>query len=402
MTKSDTTEKPTKPENPHAQAYAGFLRNTERHRLTVINDNGLDRHLHVGAPGTGIWAWRVITWPHYLTTVGDVADGYTFSRIDDMLDFFDRAGHTDYFSDGAPSIDFRYWAEKLSRGGRDVREYSETAFIDTVRTTLEQEGDMSLEAQAEHETLTEVTRRVCLRNGIPFDEFVLEGRANRAHRLKHFGQDLPGRKFADVQIDIDPSDTDELDFFGQVVPEHSPGHRRRVLVDAARDASEDIDSARRWLQAHQDVFGQDAYWDWDLTEYKTDFLLACYAIELTVRLWREYEKTPEAEARRNPGDSYIHLEGGLVQNNPALPVFDLDVLESDAPDAAAASEALGLYGRISEHPHARVDLAEPLTALADFVRAHGLVSDVDDINTREARRALAAQPAHNASTAAKE
>ncbi len=51
------------------------------------------------------------------------------------------------------------------------------------------------------------------------------------------------------------------------------------------------------------------------------------------------------------GEPYVLVEGGLVQNNPLLPVFDLDVLETDF---------------ITVHD---VDYAEEL---ADRARAHGL------------------------------
>ena len=61
-----------------------------------------------------------MTWPGYLAVVGDIANGYVFSRIADMLDFFDSA-RRDRYSDGCPVIDLRYWAEKLC-GGSDTND----------------------------------------------------------------------------------------------------------------------------------------------------------------------------------------------------------------------------------------------------------------------------------------
>lgn len=42
-------------------------------------------------------------------------------------------------------------------------------------------------------------------------------------------------------------------------------------------------------------------------------------------------------------DQYIILEGGLVTNDPALPVFDLDLLDVENTDELWAEEAIDLY-----------------------------------------------------------
>ncbi|MCX4573236.1 MULTISPECIES: hypothetical protein [unclassified Streptomyces] len=76
----------TKPTNPYAHAYADFLRETAEHQLVVLHDDGLYRHLRIQKPGTRIWSWDITTWQSH-------------------------------YSDGAPSIDVHYWAEKLC-GGR--------------------------------------------------------------------------------------------------------------------------------------------------------------------------------------------------------------------------------------------------------------------------------------------
>ncbi|OJX65522.1 MAG: hypothetical protein BGO95_10700 [Micrococcales bacterium 73-13] len=48
-----------------------------------------------------------------------------------------------------------------------------------------------------------------------------------------------------------------------------------------------------------------------------------------------------------PGDPYVLVEGGLVQNEPILPMFDLDVLNADFivdDDLAYRARAYGLTG----------------------------------------------------------
>lgn len=237
-----------KPENPYAKTYANFLAQTENHALTVQLDDGLNRQVRVGAPDTGIWSWRVVTWSGYLATFGDIADGYLFTRTQDMIHFFDRDGHRSYYSDGAPSIDFRYWAEKLS-GGRsmEVKKF---------------DSDLFLRILTEH--------------------------------LDEDHEELSPTAIAEIREE-DPAEADRL------------MQKRRDLLEDAHLHSEDEHSAREWLRDDTEAleaFGQDAHWDWDFRDYDIHFIFACYAIDKTVQLWREYEKTPEAIEHRKPR---IHL-----------------------------------------------------------------------------------------------
>lgn len=55
------------------------------------------------------------------------------------------------------------------------------------------------------------------------------------------------------------------------------------------------------------------------------------------------------------GDDFILLEGGLVQNDPILPVFDLDILDTDVRDASTMREMGDLLIRITEHHSAATD-----------------------------------------------
>ncbi|MCI4659613.1 hypothetical protein [Cryobacterium zhongshanensis] len=367
-----------KRDNEYAGAYANFIEQTKNHVLTVGMDNGLNRQMRVGAPGTGMWSWNVITWPHYLATVGDIADGFTFSRVTDMMDFFDREGHGDYYSDGAPSIDFRYWAEKLSGGrSQEVREYSDKIFIQHVKDHLEEDEDLGTEAQDEYEKVVTVSKRVCARHGVDYDEWLTELRKSNP---------------AATYLEINEDDAEEIEFFGMPIPERSPAERSAEILEEAHRYADNEVEAHDWLRENQVTFGQDAYWDWSMKDYNVHFLFACWAIELTVRLWREYEASPEAEAHRNPGDGYVLVEGGLVQNNPALPVFDLDVLDTDAPDEETAHEVLDLYERINAHPTARIERANILVGAAKFVARHGSAADKAAVATLETAR-LAEKPA---------
>ncbi|STU51511.1 Uncharacterised protein [Klebsiella pneumoniae] len=64
-----------------------FLIDTAFHRLEIIRDDGLYRHLRMQQPETSCYYYDVITWPGYLTVTGDMGT-WTFSRIADMFDFF--------------------------------------------------------------------------------------------------------------------------------------------------------------------------------------------------------------------------------------------------------------------------------------------------------------------------
>lgn len=96
---------------------ARFARDTASHELTILHDEGLYRHLRFRASKSSEYWFDLITWPGRLAMCGDVGDGYVFSRLPDMFQFFR--------SDRRWGINPHYWAEKLGGGRRSVKEYSE-------------------------------------------------------------------------------------------------------------------------------------------------------------------------------------------------------------------------------------------------------------------------------------
>lgn len=303
-------------EHPYAQHYAHFLQETREHRLTVVFDAGLRRQLRVAAPGTGMWSWSLITWPGYLATVGDVADGYLFRREEDMIAFMrlSRLRRQNSPAGKVPSIDYRYWAEKLvGRERRDVRRYDARVFTQMVVDHLDESDEFCEEAIAE---------------------------------LKP--------QYADAAR-----------------------KRRAELLAEAAAASDDEHTAREWLEEHADLMGQDSYWESDLGDWDVHFLYACWAIELTIRLWDEHVEA------RGTNDDFVVVEGGMVQNDPALPVFDLDILGSDAGIPAEIDELLELRERILAHPNASVKLASTVTRIEKRVRARGDEHQVAELDGGE-------------------
>lgn len=177
-----------------ADAKRNFAANTAAHELTVLRDDGLYRHLRMRAPGTALWGWDIVTWPGYLTIVGDIGGGHVFARESDMIEFFaNRTG----------SISADYWAEKIV-GDNSPSRYSRDLFLDLVRESL---GECA---------------------------------------------------------DLDPELRDEL-------------------LGEADEVADDETAARDLLAKHPDLFGHDAWWEWELRELDFHFLRSCAAIAATCR-----------------------------------------------------------------------------------------------------------------------
>lgn len=109
-----------------------FQHDTATHKMTVLRDDGLYRHLRfrrvVPSPKTGkpeftsMYWFDLITWPGCLTVNGDCGT-FTFTRTDDMFEFFRRNGNDHGINPG-------YWAEKAQAVNRDggLSRYSQERF----------------------------------------------------------------------------------------------------------------------------------------------------------------------------------------------------------------------------------------------------------------------------------
>ncbi|MDV7244510.1 MULTISPECIES: hypothetical protein [Rhodococcus] len=97
-----------------------FATYVEKHEMTVLKDDGLYRHIRFQTPGSSIFWFDLITWPHNLVVTGDV-HSYQFARMDDMFEFFTvHAGARGGINPG-------YWAEKI-RGDNPAISFSEEKF----------------------------------------------------------------------------------------------------------------------------------------------------------------------------------------------------------------------------------------------------------------------------------
>lgn len=115
-----------------------FYRETRGHKLEILHDDGLYRHLRMRNPETSGYWFDIITWPHNLVFRGD-GETYAFSRLEDMFEFF-RSG---IYKDGSIHVNPSYWAEKLTSDRDCVHKYQpelfEKALEEQVQHMIEQE-----------------------------------------------------------------------------------------------------------------------------------------------------------------------------------------------------------------------------------------------------------------------
>lgn len=109
-----------------------FLAEVSGHKMTVLRDDGVYRHVRFARPGTMCMHFDLVTWPGYLAYTGDMGT-YVFSRLDDMFEFF----RTDRRDSSTLKINRSYWSEKLQHGpngGRDLsQEFSAERFAEVVK-----------------------------------------------------------------------------------------------------------------------------------------------------------------------------------------------------------------------------------------------------------------------------
>jgi hypothetical protein len=404
-----------RPVNPYARAYADFRRNTQHHELHVLHDDGLYRHLRVQGPRTRMWSWDVTTWPGHLATSGDIASGHVFAREPDMLAFFSHAGKSEgHYTDGAPSISVGYWAEKIQgRDLVDVKRYDPDSFLQQVREHLEEHDEIGTEAGEFRDRQIALLTRIHELRGLDEDARAqlfeahwaaeescaaldgcrttkVQGSALRQERHEAARSALSALwsvdGIDDEAFDALVEEHDYRELADLEVPRLTPAERREEILDDARSHADSDPEARMWLAEHEDEVGSDT-WEWDLREYDVHFLFACYALDLTARLWNEHVE------RRGVNDTYVLVRQGRVQNRPAQPVIDVSILDRGAPDASMAAGALDARERIMAMPQAREELRVTVHELTELVREHGDESARARLNQAIDREMAAAERA---------
>jgi hypothetical protein len=130
----------------------GFLKKVAAHKMTVLHEDGVYRHVRFQEPGTSCYHFDLITYPGFLVYSGDMGC-FVFSRLHDMFDFFRNKDDTG----NGLRINTGYWSEKLeavsgTRNGADAMEFDADLFIHAVneyRVRWMREGGLDKEQRRE-------------------------------------------------------------------------------------------------------------------------------------------------------------------------------------------------------------------------------------------------------------
>ena len=105
-----------------------FLDDVKEHQMTIIRNNGIDRHIRFRKQNTICYGFELITWDGHLCVTGDCGT-YVFSRVKDMFSFFSN-DKKELF------INPHYWGEKLLSVDKTCgyKEYSQECFESSIRS----------------------------------------------------------------------------------------------------------------------------------------------------------------------------------------------------------------------------------------------------------------------------
>jgi hypothetical protein len=108
-----------------------FLRDVEAHKMTVIKDDGVHRHIRFKDPETICMHFDLITWPGYLCYTGDMGT-YVFSRLRDMFEFFRTDRDSTWLKENGLTLGINpsYWGEKLEANDKHAgfKKFSDEKF----------------------------------------------------------------------------------------------------------------------------------------------------------------------------------------------------------------------------------------------------------------------------------
>lgn len=192
-----------------------FLKDVANHTMTILRDDGVNRHLRFRKPESSSYWFDLHTWPGALCIDGDCGT-YVFRRLEDMFQFF-RTDRTYMTKDGNKlAINPGYWGEKLVALGKN-------------------------------EGFTEFDSEV-------FDEVIME-------RLVTWVRNNRDRTTKDERRDL----WDEV--VSRVINEDSNGDRKQI---AAYDFNHRLNS--------RVTFSFDDLWESNFNRYTFHFIWCCYAI----------------------------------------------------------------------------------------------------------------------------
>ena len=138
---------------PFSESAKRFAEDTAEHQMTVLQDDGLYRHLRFQGPRTRTYWFELVTWPGCLTINGDMGT-FTFARNDDMFTFFRTVS----------GINAEYWSQKVLAGS-GVKEYSKDFFELIVKEHVADLVETMTGTQAEKNAFVDAVREDVLDDG---------------------------------------------------------------------------------------------------------------------------------------------------------------------------------------------------------------------------------------------
>jgi hypothetical protein len=108
-----------------------FLHDVADHKLTILKDDGVNRHIRLSRDGSYTYRFEIITSPGILVISGDMGANI-FARIEDMFRFF----REDITPVSIP-INRGYWHEKIQVRRGDSYKFTAEQFERVVRGHLE-------------------------------------------------------------------------------------------------------------------------------------------------------------------------------------------------------------------------------------------------------------------------
>jgi hypothetical protein len=231
-----------------------FLKNIARHAMTVLRDDGVNRHIRFKRPDRGIYWFDLVTWPGVLCIDGDCGT-YVFKRTNDMFAFFrtDREYLERWAVDLA--INPSYWSEKLvAPNYTEAMEFSADSFRQHVKEAFDNWVESSQQDEIYSPSESELKRR--------------------SKRNSELWEELEDKV-------LSLADDGEIRAF-----------------DAARDFKSD----------HGYNFNLEDCWEWNCREFKSRFVWCCYAIAWGVKTYDE-SKNPATPPEAQPQPECTCLKG---------------------------------------------------------------------------------------------
>ena len=163
-----------------------FLENVKDHKLQIIKDDGVHRHIIMSKEKDCYQRYEIVTFPQHLCYTGDMGT-FVFRRVEDMFTFFRGDINSKH------PINTVYWNEKLQavdRGQGDMA-YSTEA--------LREEVEQYFKSHCDWRTLNEEERAALWQN---IEDNVLTAESEEEAWNSISGFDFDGFEFEDFWPDM--------------------------------------------------------------------------------------------------------------------------------------------------------------------------------------------------------